>query len=753
MPSTSGLRLVSLALAATGLAFAQGATAYGANYLNTPDFDAQGVEVNRCGGKITGRTANNWDDNSDAGCSGTGYTVTYQQDDDRVAGAPATPTSPHSQKIVVTGTGEARLRGFSWLFSGHRYKASIWLRASADREVKLSLRRDSWPLTEYAVSVVKVGTAWKQYTFEGLAPNDASGQTGAWMTIIVDKPGTVWADDASVVSELDPQNVATAPTTAVPKDYFGLHVLRDKDLPNHQVGGFLDRNIGLVRLWDSGPVWLNINPSPGVWNWDLFEERVSFVRSHGAEPLMVLGGLIPRWAAAEGDRDKCNFYDEVNKTNTSSPPSDIETWKTWVRGVAEHAKGKVRYFEIWNEPYMCEGFNDRLPFLAQMEAEAIAILKAADPNNVVLTPTMPPWGNDYVDRYFAAGGGRYADGLAVHLYDNYLANHLDTTHPYEVGYRDSLETLLIRDRYMDNLKLVLNRYGRANLPVWDTESGYSMRDAACGTQQESKALAYVARRSLLNWIAGVKHSFYYGWDLHFARNRDGTCYTNAALGRETENEDGGPYFVTPSGKAYEQMAKWITGAVVSAPQILPNNNNGGTTQVWAVKVKRGPTTSYIAWNPNWTSTDTKLPTYPLPSPKLQRRTDLAGAVTTVSGNVAVTASPVLFTAPPLGNTFTSQYGGLRQGWDYANTLTVTLTGGAGPTGYVQFQIDGINLGAPVALANGVAKLTTRDIDNYPVAWHTLSANYLGDEYHAAVTLPVTKQIRVCPNWILESCPQ
>ncbi len=26
--------------------------------------------------------------------------------------------------------------------------------------------------------------------------------------------------------------------------------------------------IGSMRLWDNGVTWSNLNPSPGVWNWD-----------------------------------------------------------------------------------------------------------------------------------------------------------------------------------------------------------------------------------------------------------------------------------------------------------------------------------------------------------------------------------------------------------------------------------------------------------------------------------------------------
>ncbi|MBX9715147.1 MAG: Ig-like domain repeat protein, partial [Burkholderiaceae bacterium] len=57
------------------------------------------------------------------------------------------------------------------------------------------------------------------------------------------------------------------------------------------------------------------------------------------------------------------------------------------------------------------------------------------------------------------------------------------------------------------------------------------------------------------------------------------------------------------------------------------------------------------------------------------------------------------------------------------TLTATVTGNS-PTGTVQFQDNGVNLGSPVALTSGVAQLTISTLT--PVGAHAITADYSGD---------------------------
>src|SRR5262249_54422275 len=56
------------------------------------------------------------------------------------------------------------------------------------------------------------------------------------------------------------------------------------------------------------------------------------------------------------------------------------------------------------------------------------------------------------------------------------------------------------------------------------------------------------------------------------------------------------------------------------------------------------------------------------------------------------------------------------------TATVQAAGGGTPTGTGQFQVDGANVGVPVALSGGVAALSA----TLPVGQHSVTALYLSD---------------------------
>ena len=54
-------------------------------------------------------------------------------------------------------------------------------------------------------------------------------------------------------------------------------------------------------------------------------------------------GMTPGWAAQ--DRNAKSHY----FVGASSPPADIEDWRAYVRAVATRYKGRIRYWELWNE--------------------------------------------------------------------------------------------------------------------------------------------------------------------------------------------------------------------------------------------------------------------------------------------------------------------------------------------------------------------------------------------------------------------
>ncbi len=75
---------------------------------------------------------------------------------------------------------------------------------------------------------------------------------------------------------------------------------------------------------------------------------------------------------------------------------------------------------------------------------------------------------------------------------------------------------------------------------------------------------------------------------------------------------------------------------------------------------------------------------------------------------------------------------------FTATVAVSAPGAGSPTGMVQFTIDGVNFGEPVALSG--ASAASPSIANLAVGTHSLGATYLGDANFASASAPAINQV-------------
>jgi autotransporter-associated beta strand protein len=97
---------------------------------------------------------------------------------------------------------------------------------------------------------------------------------------------------------------------------------------------------------------------------------------------------------------------------------------------------------------------------------------------------------------------------------------------------------------------------------------------------------------------------------------------------------------------------------------------------------------------------------------------------------------LLVTAAATSTLATSSSAATISGRSVTFTATVTPVSGAGPTGTVQFQIDGIGFGSPVAISGGTASYSTAAIS---VGTHSVAALYSGDGNFAGSISPAVSQ--------------
>ncbi|WP_249167548.1 glycosyl hydrolase [Bradyrhizobium elkanii] len=269
-----------------------------------------------------------------------------------------------------------------------------------------------------------------------------------------------------------------------------------------------------VRLWGA-IYWAQINPAPGIYNWARFDAILAAAEREHVEIVLNLA-YTPRWAASVKDAPP------AFTPGASSPPADLASWDDWVRAAVTRAAGRIKYWEIWNEPEDPKYYLGDIATMVQLQKRAYEIIKASDPTLTVLTPPSngTPDGYRWQEAFMAQGGGQYADVFAFH------------------GYTSEPEAVL---GIIARFKKILAAHDLSARPIWDTEAGWS--------SYEDNPDGCLARAYILKWISGVDRFYWY----EFAGG-------GSDFGKLWDPARG----LLPSGIAYRTIQSWLVGASVVA---------------------------------------------------------------------------------------------------------------------------------------------------------------------------------------------
>jgi len=283
-------------------------------------------------------------------------------------------------------------------------------------------------------------------------------------------------------------------------------------------GDCCDVNFGGIRLWDSGTAWYLLNPSSGTYNWTTLDAWLADAQKHGVDVIYTFGEL-PTWASSNPTDEYCAVYQQ--DPGACDPPNDLNAdgtgrnqhWKDFVTAVVTHANGQIHYWETWNEASNAgqkgkkgvgqwKGTNAQL---LRMAKDARTIIKKLDPSAVILSPsTRLNVPNDYtwLSSYLAAGGGKYADAIALH--------------GYVQGKGAPVPEMLINLLHgPTGYRQILKKYHQGKKPVFDTESSWGVA-ANTGLTDADEQAGFLARLYLLHRLEGLARLYWYEWDNRFA---------------------------------------------------------------------------------------------------------------------------------------------------------------------------------------------------------------------------------------------
>jgi hypothetical protein len=345
------------------------------------------------------------------------------------------------------------------------------------------------------------------------------------------------------------------PASPIPPTLFGLHI--------HHAGTttpWPSITFGTWRLWDANVVWANLESQKGKWDFRNLDKYVSLAEEHRVEILMPLG-MSPSWAS-ERPREAPAF-----RPGSAAPPKDMKDWGDYVRALATRYKGRIHYWELWNEPNDKVFYTGSIPNMVALAKAAHTILKQVDPSNELVCPsaTYGMAGTSWLDSFLKAGGGDYTDIIGYHFY--VMPEKPEAMVPL-----------------IEKVKQVMDQNGAGGKPLWDTEVGWYIQSGVSGAKGPSpaqhplsprEATGVVARAYILSWATGISRLFWYDWD-------------SDTMGL---TEPGGKTR-KPAAYSYYMTEKWLIGARM----VSCNSVNSGT---WVCHITRdGGYNGYIVWNGN-----------------------------------------------------------------------------------------------------------------------------------------------------------
>jgi hypothetical protein len=219
-----------------------------------------------------------------------------------------------------------------------------------------------------------------------------------------------------------------------------------EDIEIHGRGDFMDRR--------------NVEAVGEISAWDKYDNIVDLTEAHNLEMIVRLSSP-PKWS-------------QPPNWTADGPPADLQDFVNFAVAVAERYKGRLHYYQIWNEPNLYPEWGEQSinpSGYVELLCRTHDALKAVDPNIVILSaaigPTVDLSGRDaydllYLQRLYDFGFGRCFDILSAQGYGLFSG-------PTDRRMRQTTMNFG-RVRWLRDL-MVAN--GDAHKPIWMSEAGWN----------------------------------------------------------------------------------------------------------------------------------------------------------------------------------------------------------------------------------------------------------------------------------------
>jgi hypothetical protein len=431
---------------------------------------------------------------------------------------------------------------------GHKARVQVDIAATASSEVQLQLRQRAIPYDVLAVRTMHVGPAWQHVSMEVSWPSEV--QDGDLRVVMRSGDATVRVRSLQI-TDLGIASLGEVLGRTFPDMLNGVHV---NQLGRHFT--WPDTRPRLIRLWDTRTNWDQLAPTleefdtggtPGFKRIDAYLDYVR--RNDPSVTVLYVLGQPPRWASDAPDERLCAYG-----TGTCGGPASMDVWRHYVHTLAQRYKGRIRYWELWNEANVNMFFNSRTS-LAELAKAAKEELRAVDASNRLLSPGFTRHGLHWMHDFLRTGGGEAVDGIAFHWYFSDV--------PEDIG------------PWIQNVRAQMQADGAGKLPLWNTEGGFvCQKPGPCKEQLRQGSSGGVIERALMTmWLNGVDAFAYY--------TVEGTGGTVPLLGTNLRG-------LSPAGATLRTFLGWLQGASAD------REGSWGDHGHW-VALRRPGSVDYLVW--------------------------------------------------------------------------------------------------------------------------------------------------------------
>jgi hypothetical protein len=222
----------------------------------------------------------------------------------------------------------------------------------------------------------------------------------------------------------------------------------------------LSKSFGLLWFRDWSLKWHDVEPEKGRFDFAEPDHQIDRVLQRGINVLGLLPFPSSNWAStAPGPAEETTRYPQ-SRERAAYMPRDLGEFAEYVRRTVAHYKGRIRVWEILNEPIYTSYALPRSKgyttgdYIRLLEV-AYKAVKAADPDAFVIGG-IAGGAENLTEEFIGGGGLRWVDALNLHTYPR-----MRPPEPYEDG--------------MQKLSAGIAASGTPR-PIWFTEGTYYADD-------------------------------------------------------------------------------------------------------------------------------------------------------------------------------------------------------------------------------------------------------------------------------------